>query len=426
MKGHFAIILNLFSIYLYSSCTNNRIDRSPIATIDIESNVLNKEQINLSRFTNTIRYVSLATNADMIFTGIWDCEFSDSLILIKNLGKCLLYDFNGNFISKIGNKGRGPGEFQYANKVEFGPKKKIYVQSMYDLFEYNIDGSFSENYKNSFLLNNEFVSRWASINDTFFLGKIASLTGKEKYKGLVFNKQGDIKYYFNNYTRLDRHVEMSNDGDEDANIYIFNDIIIFKEVHNDTLFHLTEQYKLNPIYIFHLGKFKEPDSERARFFSDKDQSKIGYYIRLDNVFQTSDYLFLECFMNDHFPAKRLTPKRLLGDRFTWYNSKHMLGLFNKLTGELVFCEPTSTDNPLFTSGLYNDIDAGPRFFPKKMVNDSTMAMWVEAKQLKDHVASDDFKNSVSKCPEKKKQLEELANKLTEFDNPVLMFLTFNK
>jgi len=44
--------------------------------------------------------------------------------------------------------------------------------------------------------------------------------------------------------------------------------------------------------------------------------------------------------------------------------------------------------------------------------------------LKIHVASDDFKKSIPKYPEKKKSLENMVNKLTEFDNPVLMFVTF--
>jgi len=106
------------------------------------------------------------------------------------------------------------------------------------------------------------------------------------------------------------------------------------------------------------------------------------------------------------------------------NTANALGVYNKQTRDFVFCQPTSTDNPLFASGIYNDIDAGPRFFPKQMVNDSTMVMWVPANQLKDHVASDDFNNGTAKYPEKKRKLEELAASLTEYDNPVLMFVTF--
>jgi hypothetical protein len=53
-------------------------------------------------------------------------------------------------------------------------------------------------------------------------------------------------------------------------------------------------------------------------------------------------------------------------------------------------------------------------------------MWIEAKQLKDHVASEDFKNTLTKFPEKKKELEKLSNSINEFDNPILMFVTFKK
>ena len=54
-----------------------------------------------------------------------------------------------------------------------------------------------------------------------------------------------------------------------------------------------------------------------------------------------------------------------------------------------------------------------------------MVMWINAAELKTHVASDDFKNNVPKYPEKKKKLEELANSLSESDNPVLMLVTFS-
>jgi hypothetical protein len=61
-----------------------------------------------------------------------------------------------------------------------------------------------------------------------------------------------------------------------------------------------------------------------------------------------------------------------------------------------------------------------------MINDSTILMSVRADDLKNHVASDDFKYNLPKYPEKKKQLEDLVNKLSELDNPVLMFVTFKK
>jgi len=88
------------------------------------------------------------------------------------------------------------------------------------------------------------------------------------------------------------------------------------------------------------------------------------------------------------------------------------------------CKPTSTDNPLFTSGIYNDIDCGPRFFPSAVINDSTLLMSIDPFELKDHVKSEDFKSNSAKFPDKKKKLEDLANELDIMDNPILMIVTF--
>jgi hypothetical protein len=220
---------------------------------------------------------------------------------------------------------------------------------------------------------------------------------------------------------------MTGETGEEENIYKFKNRIYYKEEYNDTLFCLNENFGMIPKYTFRMDKFKEPLSERAAVRHDNNRGK---YIQLNCVFQTENYLFLDCGFGDQFVAKRLTPEIIPlpnGEVFTrWYNTHQVLGIFNKKTKNLIFCKPTSTDNRLYTTGLYNDVDAGPRFFPWKQVNDSTMVMYIDPKQLKDHVASDDFKNNVPKYPGKKKQLEELANNLNELDNPVLMFVTFKK
>jgi hypothetical protein len=58
--------------------------------------------------------------------------------------------------------------------------------------------------------------------------------------------------------------------------------------------------------------------------------------------------------------------------------------------------------------------------------DSTMAMYVNVKQLKEHIASNDFKNGLTKYPEKKKELEKLADSLKETDNHILMIVKLKK
>ena len=52
--------------------------------------------------------------------------------------------------------------------------------------------------------------------------------------------------------------------------------------------------------------------------------------------------------------------------------------------------------------------------------------WIDTIKVKAHVASEAFKNSTPKYPEKKKELEKLANSLKETDNPVLMLVRLKK
>jgi hypothetical protein len=421
-------IILLFLLLFTTGCSKGQNNNS-LPIIDIEANIKNMQQINLSQFTNDIKYVPLQIRDDLAFVGIWDCVFSDKYILVKDLRKCFLYDFEGNVISKIGNQGRGPGEYNNARNVAFGPNNKIYIQDLYDLLEYNMDGSFSKRYDKCFSVDSDFVGSWFPITDSLIFGKISSLMGNEKNKALIFNKNGTIKTQYKNYILFNRGRQLAGPEEINATIYKFQNEIVFKEIYNDTIFNLSKELELIPKYLINLGKFSEPVSHRENIIQENglDFSTIWEnYMQLETVFQTQNYLILDCQFNVQFPAKRLTPKIVMEGITSWYNTTRVLGIYDKQTKKLIFCKPTSTDNALFTSGLYNDIDAGARFFPKTQVNDSTMVMSIEAKQLKDHVASADFKNTIAKYPEKKQQLEELANRLTEFDNPVLMFVTVKK
>lgn len=76
-------------------------------------------------------------------------------------------------------------------------------------------------------------------------------------------------------------------------------------------------------------------------------------------------------------------------------------------------------------GIPNDLDGGLMFTPDNYYregDDEFLAGIILPFKLKNHVASDDFKNSTLLYPEKKKALEKLANSLNENDNPVLMLV----
>jgi len=394
-----------------------------IQNIDIEAGTNKMEVIKLSQFTDNIKYVTFENKDDMFINTFMDFDISGNLIIVSNpTDGFLLYDTDGHFICRIGSIGRGPGEYTGIDLIGIGANKHIYVRSLYDLLEFRLDGSFIKRYNKCFLINDQFYMPGGYlVNDSLILGHIANSTGDKEWKALMVSINGTQKYYYKNYIKFKPKRESASTLDAYAYINKFNKVQYYKELYNDTLFRVNTKFEMVPQYVFNLGKFSEPLSEREKLSTEEDYTKC---IHLLNLFQTQNSIFLYCQFYHNFPAKRLTPKAGTIDWLNWHNKTICLGIYDRKTSKLVFSKPSDTDNPLFSSGLYNDIDGGPKFLPVKQVNDSTLVMWIDAKQLKDHVAGNDFKNSVPKYPEKKKALEKLANSLTEFDNPVLMFVTF--
>jgi len=431
MRNKCLAILIINFIIINYSCKNKTI-KSDLPIIDIESAVKKMDEVYLSHYTNNIRYIVLGSEMEHPLELIEHLAVSDKLILASDGKSCFLYNSEGEFIRRIGRRGRGPGEYSFVNGM-YLDKDKIFIRDLVDLNEYMLDGSFQKRYNNCFLAEGKYYLpdfQTIMLNDTLFFGRIENNTGQINYRALIVDKTGEIKFSFTNYIKI--KPEPGKHGakrPQRACVYKFDNKFFYLEPFNDTLFQLNNQFKLLPIYIFNFGKFREPFSERSVPLENYDVLKYFY---LTSAFQTEKFLFLSCVLGHDFPAKRLTPIKIPlpnGKIFTQrYNTYTVFGVFDKESEKLVFSKPTSTDNVLSTSGLYNDIDAGPRFIPNQMVNDSTMLMVLNFQDLKEHILSDVFIKSNPIYIEKKKKLEEFVDSLikAEYYNPVLMYLSINK
>jgi len=424
------IISSLLLLVLIDSCNIPHKVENTLQTIDVEANINNFQQINLSQFSDNIRYIALENRADIAIYDNPSFDLSENLLLTYDKESSLLiFDMFGHLLVRFGKKGRGPLEYLNIDNLRFGKDNKVYFSSMDDLFEFNSNGIFSRKYSKCLLVENAFyLHQWCTIDDSLIFGHIQNDSGQTKYKAILINMDGKVKRSFQNYDLLKNRKSRIVGGS--TQIFYFSDALHFKEQFNDTLFLLNADYELVPEYNINIGSLKMPASVRVNF--SEYFEKIYDYMGIEDIYQTKNYLFLSVNFGNRFPARRLNPNELPESSGTvltnnisaWTNTTSCLGIYDKRNHELHFCKPTSTDNRLFTSGIYNDIDAGPRFFPRKQINDSTLVMMVSAKELKYHIASDDFKNTIPKFSQRKKQLEELANNLTEFDNPILMLVTF--
>ena len=417
------LLLTFLTFITLLICSSQKDEKNNIPIIKLENYINKWDQINLSQFLPNIRYIRIQSADSPLSIMHMDCLFSKNVILVKDYSNCYLYDINGNFLNKVGNMGRGPGEYLLASTTSFGRNGNLYLKGSYDMIEYSLDGKLISRYKNLLKNNTGNVENWLQIDDSLFLGYVSNSTGVEKNRLIIFNKKGEVKNALKNYRILNRKGSFYADQEQHADLYRFEDQIFIKQIVNDTLFTLSSKFKLEPKYVFDFGKytyqpFLGKPEDLLKYSTDQ-----GNKIWLNNLFQIHDYYFLCCNFNFNFPGKRLTPKIVRNDVTTDYNTTLALGVLNKETNKLIFCKPTNTDDPLFTTGLFNDIDGGPRFYPMRMINDSTMVMWIDPKLFKDHIKSPEFKNCIPLYPEKKQALIDFASKISEFDNAVLMLVT---
>lgn len=128
MKPSF-FLLSLILVAV-TSCDNPKAScESSYQVIDIKSNIEHLENIKLSQFSEDISYVPLEMKGYFYASASFKCVFLDSLILVYDLSGCALYSSNGRFLTRIGEKGSGSGEFLFCVQACFSNHNTIYLQS---------------------------------------------------------------------------------------------------------------------------------------------------------------------------------------------------------------------------------------------------------------------------------------------------------
>lgn len=389
--------------------------------INIESATESFRQTSLSIFSESIEYIQLTNTADFPMRDVNLLDCTDSLLIVSDLQSCFLFSSDGTLIRNFGKKGRGPGEFQYIQNLKFGGNGSIFIQSGIDLLEYSINGIFIRAYP-IFAEKDLFSSQprqWCFVNDSLVLVQIRNDSGVENNKAAILDLNGTLLVTYRNFIHFVRETSGTATTSSIASIYPFCGGIRYKELFNDTLFHLTTSFELNPVYRFYLGKYYASYIDFSS--QNRQETDEREWIRVYDLFETDDMilLFLQTNLNYLKRTEPVYESGFLLDKYT----VDLVGVYEKRIKETYIVEISRTEEKLLRTGLVNDIDGGPKFFPRFRMGDNKFAMPIQAFELKKYIASESFKNTPAKYPEKKKALEGLANSLSEDDNPVLMVVT---
>ncbi len=400
-------------ICFFISC--NEIKDTSIRIIEIEKNISNFKSFKLSDLDCKLEYVVLETAPDAMLMDIRFVDISDSHIIVADRDNCLLFSRSGRFISKIGSKGRGPGENRAFTQIKIHNDRIFLPDGLSDeLNIFNITGEFISSLKSPGHFNPGDSYNWMVLTDSSYFVQIPNKTGTERYRIALINNDGDILQSFANTHFFNDDYRRTNL----ANFYKSNDAIFYKEGLNDTIWKVKEDY-LKPVYAINLGKYRYTFDYKGYSLSlwvEKFWETIGVKV----IFESKNLI---CFRVDFRNQYPLSFKRsIVGPSGELEGPYPILGLYDKQNDDFFLVEPSNVNDQIEPTGIENDIDGGINFMPKYAVNDTLLVGWFQAYQLKMYVASELFKNSNLKFPEKKKKLEQLAASLNENDNPVLMLV----
>jgi hypothetical protein len=362
---------------------------------EFDPRTLKENEIVLSEMADEITYIPLENSFPLGI--IYNIEFINNEIYFtaKDVG-IMKYDRFGKFVCKIGSIGRGPGQYIYAPNFTVDEKKgNIYAKVLGQIIKvYSNTGQFE---KDISLKGFGDMIDAIKFHDSRLLVTYALQFGNSRYKWIVFDTLGNvIKMKARNTP-----IFTANSGGREV-IYNFENKLSYWNNYIDTVFSILPDLNENPSFIISPGEHRIPRSKLTL-----EQVQQWKYLQIITLFETHRFFVIR-YSYEH-------PSILLFDK---YNKNSFLVYLNndKTSGELL-------------SGLPNDIDGGPFFLPESYFSQGErefMVGVINPYHIKTIVSSNEFKNTIPKHPEKKKELEDIANSLKETDNPILMMVRLKK
>lgn len=345
------------------------------------------QEVTLSDIGEDIKYIPISS--DVLFPHIISIEITDSLMFIGAARVGLIeYNTDGEFIRKIGRRGKGPGEYRYGTNFTLDEiNQRVYIRDQNKILVSDFDGKLireiTSNAGSKISFNNNKLYLFGLIGNNEYANPQHYWTVLDTLGNVLYSKRNTTKGFLKSNSASGTRCNLR---------YKYNNKIYYWNQYNDTIFQLKDTlYKAAYLFKEDVHRLTPENSAiEANLFG------INQYYVINYLIESQHYLFL---------------------KFRQYGKSHFC-IYDKQ--EEVFKNNTSNDKH-----LRNDIDAGLPFSLEEVINfrdNEYLLSWIEAIELKAHVASKVFKNSTPKHPEKKRELEKLAKKLTVNDNPVLILV----
>lgn len=295
MKRYFSPLCFLFMIATQFSCTEKELDdNTPIVT-GFDQFVENDEAFEII----DLNIIELSPEKDVLLSSIERVAFTDSIIIVKSDHNLFSFDLKGKFLNKIGNRGRGHGEYVdlYSFFIDKERKEICIVDQYSRSFLYY-------NYKGLFLRKEVFESNdYCMMQASVYLGSDKMLCQNyilKDFKNYLFSEY-DIqkKTYYNVMPTKLKTINTAESFGGTCFSVRKDDIKLIAPFEN-TIYKYKEK-NTEPFLRVDIPKsrripkrtIKQIIKKRSfNFFSKVQLFTENYFAGFNDIFETDDYIFL--------------------------------------------------------------------------------------------------------------------------------------
>lgn len=395
--GNF-ILYMIIMLGLLSSCNNHKPDDKAYS---IEAALKNCKEVLLSKYASDIEYIPLGTNSESAIDYIENI-FSDNdyvYIFCKlDPQRVMIFDKQGNFISKIEKNGRGPEEYRGIQDLileEHNNETHISLLTDPKIVSYRRDGEFVRKTDLNIPLKRHSVSSFAYLNNgkyallcsSFERGQDMQIKNRRR-KLIVVDTVGQVLYDKDLAVSIPTHSGRYN---RSSYLYSYNGNLRLNTgmESKDTLFLFNNNLDTLSYYVFDFGNLRSDINEKG--------AQIWHRATIENdrFIKFLVYAPWEV-MTTNFPKKA--------------SKTYLCAMYLDKESDDLFVVPYNYEYS--SQGFVNDLDEGGMPFEPWHVSGNKMYQTLPAATFMEYA---EISSST--------RMKEVAATITEESNPVLIVAT---
>lgn len=395
----------LLMILLFSSCTSVNSINEKLNIIDIEGSINNYELVNLSSYASDLKYIRLETNDSTLIGAITNIVYECNKIYISDQSESIyVFDSEGKHLKTFNKKGRGPGEYNRITNFFVNPNNgNLYIVTSQALLCYDKELNFVEAIEKP--ENELFLISAKQIDDDIY-GMV--FNGKRHSIQIVDGKSKNVFY------RKSAERESTENGRYMAKFTLFNMFqtsgeLKYLSVLNDTIYSFTDDYKERPAYYLKYGKYREPNPVTVEDFGSLDLN----FVSLLSIRESNDLIFMYIFLRGNCKEPVISYATNPDGSQREIRNNAAYAVYDKKLNEFkILLQPIKG-----MLGFADDLTYGVPFWPRYISSSNNLVSYLTPAKIKSYAEGD---NNAGE------ELKNLASKLSENDNPVVIITTPKK